>query len=312
MKQPTPFRECKTAGLGIWQCPPFLFLVLGFITIISIIAAALVTSHYFEEPEMPTVIIVSFIAALFLIVGNSIIGGFHKLAEANRIKSQFVSIISHQLRTPISIFKWTLEALEDALKKSDIHSDTDAYMLSLLDANQRMIRLVNTLLDVTRIEARTVVLQEENFSLAEALKKIIDEFEHHAAAAHITLTIDSDINIPLVHADRQRIITVIETFIDNAIRYTMGSGAVTIRLKREGPFIRFSVSDTGVGIPKLQQKNMFQKFFRASNITQYQTEGTGIDLFISKYMIDISGGKIGFTSEEKKGSTFWFLLPIIA
>ena len=311
MKQPTLFRECKIAGLGTWQCPPFLFLVLGFVTIISIIAAALLTSHYFEEPEMPTVIIVSFIAVLFLIVGNSIISGFNKLAEANRIKSQFVSIISHQLRTPISIFKWTLEALQDTLKKSDAYRNTDTYMSHLLDASQRMIRLVNTLLDVTRIEARTLVLQKENFSLTKALQKIVDECERHAAAAHITLAVDSDADIPLVHADHQRIVMVMEAFIDNAIRYATSAGTVTIRLKREGSFIRFSVSDTGVGIPKLEQKNIFQKFFRATNITQYQIEGTGIDLFISKYIIDTSEGTIGFTSEEKKGSTFWFLLPII-
>ena len=171
--------------------------------------------------------------------------------------------------------------------------------------------MVNTLLDVTRIEAHTVVLQEENFSLADALKKTIDGFGHHTKASHVTLTIDSDKDIPLVHADRQRIMMVMETFIDNAIRYTVGTGTIIIRLKREGLFARFSVSDTGVGIPTLQQKNTFEKFFRASNITQYQTEGTGIDLFISKYMINISRGKIGFTSEEEKGSTFWFLLPII-
>jgi len=173
-----------------------------------------------------------------------------------------------------------------------------------------MVHLVNTLLDVTRIEAHTLVLQTENFSLVDILKKQIAGIQRYAEASHITLAIDSEATAPPIHADRQRISMVMETFIDNAIRYTVGTGTVTIRLKKEGSFIRFSVSDSGVGIPKLQQKNIFQKFFRATNIMQYQTEGTGIDLFISKYVVSASGGTIGFSSKEEKGSTFWFLLPI--
>ena len=310
MQHANVFGECRTLGWGIWQCPPFLFLVMGLITIVSMVSGSLLASRYFAEPEVPTILIASFIAVLFLIVGNSIIGGFNRLAEASRIKSQFVSIISHQLRTPISILKWTLEALQQTIKKPELQNNTDLYMLTLFDANTRMIRLVNTLLDVTRIESHTLALQPEDFSLAQTLQKLIHGFQRYAESSHVTITVDSDTDVPPVHADRQRIMTVMETFIDNAIRYTVSAGAITIRLKREGSFIRFSVSDSGVGIPKPQQKNIFEKFFRASNIIQYQTEGTGIDLFIAKHIIDRSRGMIGFSSEEGKGSTFWFMLPI--
>lgn len=303
-------KECSSSGLELWQCPPFLFIVMGFITIISIIGAALASSHYFIDPEAPTIFIVCFITVLFLIIGHAIINGFNKVAEANRIKSQFVSIISHQLRTPVSIFKWTLESLQQTIQKPALRNDTDIYILNLLDASQKMIRLVNTLLDVTRIEARSLKLQPENVVLSQVLKKITDNFNRYAQASHVKLVWESDDNIPPVYIDRSRIITVMETFIDNAIRYTINQGTINLLLKKEGAFIRFSVSDTGVGIPRTQQKNIFQKFFRAPNIMQYQTEGTGIDLFISKHIIERSGGSIGFTSQEGKGSTFWFSLPI--
>lgn len=310
MRRIAVFRECQSLGWGLWQCPPFLFIVMGFVTIVSMIGAALLASHYFPDPEVPTILVVSFIAVVFLTVGNAIIGGFNKLAEANRIKSQFVSIISHQLRAPVSIFKWTLESLQQTINRPELRNDTDMHVLNLLDASQRMIRLVNTLLDVTRIESHALVLQAEDILLAQTVKKVIQGFQRYADASHIALTLETDTDIPPVHADRQRITMVMETFIDNAIRYTPGAGTVTVILKKEGAFVRFSVSDTGVGIPALQQKNIFQKFFRATNIMQYQTEGTGIDLFISHYIIRVSGGMIGFNSVEEKGSTFWFVLPI--
>ncbi|MDP3769834.1 MAG: HAMP domain-containing sensor histidine kinase [Candidatus Sungbacteria bacterium] len=304
------FSTCKSLGLGLWECPPFLFLILGFLTIISMLGAAMLTSRYFEEPETPTVITVTFIAVLFITVGNLLISGFNKIAEASRIKSQFISIISHQLRTPVSIFKWTLESLQHSMNKPELQSDTDNSIANLLDASQKMIRLVNTLLDVTRIEARTLALQREDVFLGSLLKKVIDSFSRYADASHVAIHIDADQDIPIVFADRQRIQAVMETFIDNAIRYTIEASAITVRLKKEGSYVRFSVSDTGVGIPRMQQKYIFQKFFRSTNIMQYQTEGTGIDLFISKHIINVSGGSIGFTSQEGKGSTFWFILPI--
>lgn len=303
--------ECKSSGLPLWQCPPVLFIAMGFITIVSMISASLLALRYFEEPEIPTVIIISFIGILFLVTGNAIINGFSRVVEASRIKSQFVSIISHQMRTPISILTWTLESLQQTIKKPELQKDTDLYILNLQDANHRMVRLVNTLLDVTRIESRALILQAEDIRLSDIVKNTIKKFERYAQASNVALVLETDqTSDPLIHADRQRISMVIEAFIDNAIRYTEGKGTVNILLKKEGAFMRLSVSDTGVGISKNQQKNIFQKFFRSPNVIQHQTEGTGIDLFISKYIIEISRGTIGFTSEDGRGSTFWFTLPI--
>jgi len=184
MKKVHLFKECESLGWGLWQCPPFLFIIMGLVTIISMLGGAFLTMHYFPEPEVLTIILVSFIAALFLIIGNLVISGFNKLAEASRDKSQFVSIISHQLRTPISIFKWTLESLQHTIKHSDLQNDTDAHILNLLDASDKMVHLVNTLLDVTRIEANTLALQTEDFSLADVLRKQINGFQRYADASH--------------------------------------------------------------------------------------------------------------------------------
>ncbi len=103
---------------------------------------------------------------------------------------------------------------------------------------------------------------------------------------------------------------VIENFLDNAIRYVQEKGLVEIKIKREKDFVYFEIKDNGVGIPKEDQKYIFQKFFRSENILRYQTQGSGLGLYISKAIIEKSGGKIGFSSQEGRWSTFWFTLPI--
>src|SRR3989338_11399901 len=105
------FSECERVGLRWWQCPPFLFVLMGLLTIVTMVFTAVLTTTYFEDPEMPTVFAVTVVAVLFIIMGNFIIQGFNKIAQANRMKTEFISIASHQLRTPLSVFKWTLDLI---------------------------------------------------------------------------------------------------------------------------------------------------------------------------------------------------------
>ncbi len=310
IKQLNFVAECRAARLTFWQCPPFLVLVMGVITIVSMVTTYVLATRYTDEPEVAALIVI-LVTALFLIVGNLIIAGFNAIAEANRMKSEFISIISHQLRSPLSVFKWTLETMGRPLHTSAASNYVDNGSIHSLQAScEKMIRLVNSLLEVSRIEARTFVLKKDALSLAELTQNIINDFKSYARGSNVTLELKIDGDVPSIRGDRDRIVMVIQNLIDNAIRYSLGGGKVEISVRKKDSFAEFAVKDSGVGVPRDQQKLIFQKFFRADNGTKHQTEGTGIGLYIAKSIVEAMDGKIGFSSEEGKGSTFWFTLPL--
>lgn len=308
--QLNPLAECQRLHWKIWQCPPFLFLVMGFITIISMIATYALATRYIDEPELAALLVI-FITVLFLIIGNIIITGFNRIAETNRLKSEFISLVSHQLRSPLSIFKWTLEAVEGGLSAGK-NTDNTNFFQTLRNTTDNMISLVNSLLEVSRIEAQTFVLREDIFSLEEVVKNIVENFRKYAEASNIHLLLEVAPDLPKLQADRERIAIVAQNLVDNAIRYTARTGQVKIRVAKKDSFLEVRVEDQGIGIPKDLQKRIFEKFFRVGNLNRSdkQTHGSGIGLYIAKEIVEASGGKIGFASEEGKGSTFWFALPI--
>ena len=284
--------------------------MMGFVTIISMVATYLIASRYTAEPEVAALIVI-LVTILFMVVGNLIIGGFNRISEANRMKSEFISIVSHQLRSPLSIFKWTLDIVERQLKGSLDRNALENLMQTLRDTTETMIRLVNSLLEVSRIEARTIVLRREPINLNSATQKILQDFEAYARSTNISIQIKSLPATPLVIADPDRISMVIQNLIDNAVRYTRGSGNIEIRIEGTDSRVLWSIEDEGVGIPVDQQRYIFQKFFRAGNAKTQEVRGSGVGLYIARAIIEASGGKIEFSSEEGRGSKFWFTLPAI-
>jgi len=301
-------KQCKKYGLSLWQCPSFLFLIMGIIICLVSIISYLIGTRYIAEPRI-VALIVLIISAILLILANIITNSFEKLAEANRMKSEFISIVSHQLRAPLSNLAWTLELLMSG-RLGKIEKDQVEYFKILKENSDRMKDLVKDLLIVSRIESARLFLKKEEFSLEELVKEIIKEFEPFAKASNCEIEFTSEQNLPKIYGDRYQIRQVIENLLDNAIHYTKGKGMVKIKIKKEKKSVYFEIEDNGVGIPREDQKFIFQKFFRASNVLKYKTQGTGLGLYISKAIIERSGGKIGFKSQEGKGSTFWFKLPI--
>lgn len=307
-------RECRDAKLGLFSCPPFLFLILGFINIIAMLASYLLASKFVDEPEVAALVVIS-VATTIFVIGTFIIQGFDRIAEANRIKSEFIAIVSHQLRSPLAIFKWTVDAMARQGAKSDtaaqkIGSPEFSHLDILRENAEKMIQLVNMLLEVSRIEAGRFQLKVEPVRLDLATEELVRSYSAYARASNITLDYAAPADLDPVKGDREKLKMVIQNLIDNAIRYTKGEGRVTVTIAPSGrDFLEWRIQDSGIGIPEPEQRFVFQKFFRSGRASATATEGSGLGLYIARSVITAMGGGIGFQSREGKGSTFWFRLP---
>jgi len=274
----------------------------------SILLAYAIGTKYIEDPYMVSLVIIV-ITLVLLVLAYVITRSFDRLAEANRMKSEFVSIVSHQLRSPLSNLKWTLDLLLS--ERVDLDDKKELEYLKILEENtQRMGNLISDLLTVSRIEQGRFTPRKESISLNELINKIIEEAKVFSKAVNAEIIFKSGENLPKIFGDPSQIKMVITNLLDNAVRYTRNRGKIDIGLSQKGKNLYFEIKDNGVGIPQEDSKYIFQKFFRSQNVLKEQTNGSGLGLYIAKSIIDKAGGKIGFKSQQGFGSTFWFSLPL--
>jgi PAS domain S-box-containing protein len=230
----------------------------------------------------------------------------------DKLKTEFVSIAAHQLRTPLSAIKWTLKMILEG-DLGQLSKEQEEFLSKTYISNERMIRLVNDLLDVTRIEEGRFLYNLKKKDIRTLVKKVIASSKERAERKGVELRLKGfNKEVPNILVDVEKISLVFQNLLDNAIHYTGSGGYIEISLKyqKEDNQLLFSFKDTGIGIPKDQHKRVFSKFFRGANAIKTETEGTGLGLFISKNIVDAHGGKIWFESKENQGTTFYFTLPL--
>lgn len=228
--------------------------------------------------------------------------------RSDKLKSEFISIASHQLRTPLSAINMYAMMLRDGMA-GGLTSDQQIYIETILTSARRMNVLIDTLLSITRLEAGSIELHMQPVRPNELTQEVLQEFVPTAHEKRLSLTVEVPGTMKSVYTDGLMVKEICANLLSNAVKYTPKGGAIRFALTETPTEVQWTVQDTGYGIPVNEQKNIFLKFFRAENIVDKDVSGTGLGLYLIKNIAERLGGDLWFESTENVGSIFHFSLP---
>jgi PAS domain S-box-containing protein len=226
---------------------------------------------------------------------------------AVKMQADFVNFASHQLRTPLTGIKWMLEL---AMSEEDGSTDMRGFVKDSLDASERLIVLVNDLLSVSRLEGGRMIGTPVRCDLARLMRDVLADAQavvrksgHELAAAGL------ETEQPVM-GDAQMLRQVLQNLVSNAVKYTPPGGRIDVAIDNDGAEVRCAVTDTGIGVPEAARPRLFEKFFRAENVTTVETEGTGLGLYMVRLIVERAHGRIWFEPADSGGSRFLIALPL--
>ena len=261
------------------------------------------------------------LAAILILVGMAFVAilvwSFRKILmialrerQLHRAKSEYLALMAHQLRTPLAATKWNIKTLLDA-DWGPLTKKQKKFLERSYESNEQMVKLVDDLLNIIRIEEGRFGYKFVKTDLAQLLEKLVTGFRQQAKQARVVLFFRrSKKPLPKVSVDPEKLNMALSNLLDNAIRYNHPQGKVEVNLEKINNQFRIAVKDTGVGIPAKQMNRLFSKFFRADNVVKLQVAGFGLGLYIVKNIIDRHGGQIAAESKEGQGSIFTVVLPL--
>ena len=229
--------------------------------------------------------------------------------EVDRMKTEFVSLVSHELRTPLTSIKGYTELVLDG-DAGEIDEEVEEYLSIVYKNAERLVALVNDLLDISRIESGRVQLNIEPVDLNEITQIVTATMQQSIQEKQQILDVAIDPGAINVLGDKSKLIQVLTNYVSNAYKYTQSGGHISIQIQRQGEFAYVSIRDDGFGISQEDQARLFTRFYRVDNSMTREVGGTGLGLSIVKQLITVMGGEIGVESELGKGSNFWFTVPL--
>ncbi|MBI5306217.1 PAS domain-containing protein [Candidatus Wolfebacteria bacterium] len=251
------------------------------------------------------------------LIGNGITGAVVVFKDATNEKkldesrSSFISIASHQLRSPLTIVRWYTEMLRDG-DIGQLNDEQKKFLSQIYDSVLKLNDTINTLLFLARVESKQIKIAPSKFNILQFTQAVIDGFKLLTEEKKLNLTVDANVESKDldIFINQSFLDQVVANLLSNAIRYTKEKGNIRIKIERRDKEIAYSVQDDGIGIPENQKNRIFEKFFRAENAKEKVADGNGLGLVLAKNLVELWGGKIWFESEENKGTKFYFTIPI--
>lgn len=226
----------------------------------------------------------------------------------DKAKSEFISLASHQLRTPLSGIKWVIESLMESSKLTE----NQRYKLKdLYLSNERLIVIVNDLLNVSRIESEKVFAEKESVNIGEVINSVISTLMMSAGQKGQKIDLKIKVDIETIKIQPFIVTESFKNILSNAVDYGSVNSIITVEINKEGNFYVISVNNKGPVLTGEERQRMYEKFYRGQRAKEMKTVGSGLGLFITKSYIETIGGKIWFTSDSDTGTTFYFTIPII-
>jgi signal transduction histidine kinase len=258
--------------------------------------------------EMSTLAIIAFIdlmlaAGLYLVYSN-----VRRELHLARLKSDFVANVSHELKTPLALIRLFAETLE--LGRVPSEEKAHQYYRVINKESHRLTQLINNILDFSRIEAGRKEYRFAPTDVARVVREVIESYRFQIEQQGFELKVDVEEDLPHVPADEEALGQAIINLVNNAIKYSRESKTIHIDVRREGGKVLVSVKDTGIGIPRGEQKKIFEKFFRGEDSLVHETKGSGLGLALVRHIMEAHGGQVEVESTPGKGSTFTLVLPV--
>lgn len=228
--------------------------------------------------------------------------------EIDRMKSEFISLASHQLRTPLSTIQ-TYAHMMDEDYMGEMSTDQRRALHTIITATNTMNELIGMLLNIARIESGSIAVNSKRLNASSVVQDVTRQLGINADSKNIALRFQPPRQPVWIKADILILKEILLNLVGNAIKYTPSDGEVTVKVAVRPDDILFTIKDTGVGIPQQAQEKIFGKFFRAQNVVRQETTGTGLGLYVVKGLVTTLHGRVWFKSEENKGTTFYVSLP---
>jgi signal transduction histidine kinase len=231
-----------------------------------------------------------------------------QLRKMNALKSDWISISAHQLRTSLSAIKWILKMFLDK-DFGELNVEQQGFMRKAFDSTERLVALVNEMLSLNHAQ-ETLSYSFSKTDLVPLIDDVVFDFHGESFKKHVGVVfLKPPTEIPEIESDTEKIRVVLQNLIENAIKYSVENDSVIISIEPRETEVTIAVKDTGIGIPKEQQPQIFEKFYRASNAKEKESIGSGLGLFTTKSIVEAHHGRIWFESDGKTGTTFYVALP---